>query len=145
MPKKDKLMTYDFSHLYKRETVDIGLFSVTVREIPHGEMVALQESILGRTHLSSNKGEVQRQIEQITFSGPEFADQQALMGIESWTLQDSAGEPVPVCLEAWRALPHHITEAIEAAIEELNPEMDEEFPGEPGNGSESQGAVEDTA
>lgn len=133
-------MTYDFSHLYKTETIEVASFNVTVREIPHGEYVAMQKDMMGEIRMSKNKHEIERQIENITLSGPEFADQQALLGIASWTLQDSAGEAVPVCMEAWRALPHHVTEKIEEAIDKLNPDLDEEFQNGSGNDSESQGA-----
>lgn len=130
-------MTYNLSHLYRTETVDIGPFAVTVREIPHGEFVKLQKSMLGTISLSGDQSSIQRQLESKKLDGAEFADQQAMLGIDSWTLVDLKGEAVPVCLEAWRALPHHITERIEEAINRLNPDVDDDFQSESGSESES--------
>lgn len=125
-------MSLDFSHLYKQETIELDMvvgdpLQVTVREIPHGEYVALQKEMLGTVSLASSKRELQRQFESKTLDAMEFSDRQALIGIASWTLKDSKGDDVPVSLEAWRALPHWLTERIEEAIDKLNPDLDEEF------------------
>lgn len=125
-------MTFDFSNLYKTETVNIGiqgkdLFAVTVREIPHGEFLQLQKDTIGEMKLTKNKREAERQLENIKISAPEMADRKTLLGIAAWTLKDATGADVPVCLEAWRALPHSITEQIEKAVNGLNPDIDDEF------------------
>lgn len=126
-------MTYDFSHLYKTETIALGTtekgepITITLREIPHGEFVELQKAMMGELTISKNKRDIERQLSNIKFSAPEFADRKSVLGIQSWTLKDANGIDVPVCLEAWRQLPHHVTEAIEEAIDRLNPEIDEEF------------------
>lgn len=128
---------FDFSHLYKTEEVDIfGLFSVTVREIPHGEYVDLQRKMFGDIHMSKSEFDFQRQLEQIKFDAPGFSDGKNVLAIADWTLKDASGQPVPVSLETWAALPHYITEKIEEAIERLNPDLDENFQEELANAGE---------
>jgi hypothetical protein len=56
-----------------------------------------------------------------------------LPGIKSWTLTDDDGNPAPINYETWQELPEFITEQIEKAVEELNPESDDEFPDGSGN------------
>ena len=137
-------MTYDFSHMYRTEVIQIAPeFTVTVREITHGEYAAIQEEFMG--HLTRSHKGTGYELEKKRISAVSFQERKSLLGIAEWSLKTKDGEPVPVCIEAWSALPHHVTEVIEAAIERLNPDLDEEFPGESGNGSESQSTGEDTA
>lgn len=122
------MTTFDFSHLFRTETVNISPeLVVVVREIPHGDYVEMQKALMGDIKLSRDKNAINRQIENIKLSAPEFADRKAVLGIQSWTLKDASGKEAPVCIEAWRALPHHITEVIEKAIDDLNPDIDDEF------------------
>lgn len=130
-------MSYDLSHLSRTETITVGDYQVTVREIPHGEFVALQDDLMGGIQLSSDRADIERQINSKVLHGAETADRKTLLGVQSWTLTDASGETVPVCLEAWRALPHWMTEQIEEAVDRLNPDIEEEFRREPGsNGTE---------
>ena len=149
-------MTYDFSHLLRTETISIeGWFGVTLREIPHGEVVGMQAEMFKSVKLDMSGGKhaiktsVNREVQRVLNSGEmsptEFQDQKMLLGIESWTLQDYDGNDVPVCMDAWKALPHAITERIEKAIGELNPDLDEEFPGKSGDGSKPQSTGESSA
>ena len=131
-------MTFDFSNLYRTQTVTIGiqdkdLFTVTVREIPHGDFLQLQKETIGETRIPKNKRDADRMLENIKFSAPDMQDRRMLLGIQEWTLKDAKGVDVPVCMEAWRALPHVITEQIEKAVNGLNPDLDEEFQGESGD------------
>lgn len=118
----------NLSHLYKTETANIsGLFFVTVREIPHGEMVNLQRKLIGEFHATKNQFELDQQLKSKRLDVTGFADSKNLLAIQSWTLQDANGDDVPVSLEAWHALPHYITEQIEEVVERLNPDLDDEF------------------
>lgn len=137
---------FDFSHLYKTETVNIlDLFTVTVREVPHGEYAKIQDRLLSQLdnsalkNASKNGGAIQQgMIESLkrgALSAADFTDNQTLASIQSWTLKDVHGNNVPVSIEVYRNLPHYITEKIEAAVEELNPALDAEFPSE----SDSEG------
>jgi len=131
-------MTLDLSHLYTTETVEIGgHFSVTIREIPHGEMVDLQRKLFGDFQATKSKFEFDQQLKNKRLDVTGFSDGKNLLAIQSWTLTDSNGEAVPVSMEAWHALPHYITEQIEEVIERLNPDLDDEFRDEPGDESES--------
>lgn len=133
---------FDFSHLYKKETVDIcGLFSVTVREIPHGDYAKLQKNMLGNVHLSTSQHEINNQIRQKTLDVTDFQDRRMLMAIDSWTLTNADGTPVDVTMEAWHALPHSLTEQIEKAVKGLNPTLDEDFQGESGSTGTAKGDV----
>lgn len=134
---------FDFSHLSKTETVEIMFngavaFTAIVREIPHGAKADAQRMMMASLDLSikgMNKGQIDsalsRSMEKGLKSGnldiTASSDMEAVAAIQSWTLKNKEGDDIPVCLEAWRALTHNITEQIEAAIERLNPEMDENF------------------
>lgn len=115
----------DFSHLFKTETVDLGSFTVTVRELTHGEKTDVQKALFGDLR-AGDKSTVQRQLENIKLNPVAFADEMNFRAIESWTLTDAQGNVVPVSREAWNALPPRITEQVEAAIERLNPSLDED-------------------
>jgi hypothetical protein len=136
-------MTFDFSHLYTTETIKIQVkgkivFSVVVQEIPHGAKADAQKVMLSNIDLNL-KGMKKDQINSALANGMSSslksgnldvgisADMESIAAIQSWTLTDKKGDPVPICLEAWRALPEIMTVQIEEAIERLNPEMDEDF------------------
>lgn len=142
-------MTYDFSSLFNTETIDIKrgdtvLFQVTVQEIPHGKVVQSQNEMFKLVDVDfsqSGNGDfaksMMRQLGSSVKSGKfevsEYSDNQKLLGIHSWTLTDKAGNPAPVCVEAYQALPHWITEQIEKEVERLNPNLDKAFHSESGN------------
>lgn len=128
---------FDFSHLYRTETVPIAhdgktLFTVTVREIPHGVMTDLQAQMLGQMQFQNHSKRLAPDLVKSIKGGMnpnDFNDGKTIAGIQSWTLQDANGDDVPVTIEAFKALPHAITEQIESAIERLNPELDDDFRG----------------
>lgn len=131
-----EMAALDLSHLYQTETLEIAGFSVTIRSIPHGEMVEIQRKMFGQVNLSRSKKELDRQLNAIQLDAAGFSDAKNVAAIQSWTLRDAAGNEVPVSLLAWQALPNSITEEIEKGIERLNPDLDEEF--QNGDGNESQ-------
>jgi hypothetical protein len=144
-------MTYDFSHLYKNETVEVKspageiAFTVVVREITHGEKTAAQSSLTSAIDIpmegskQSRQRIIKQRIDELD-KGAAISNvslKQEVAAIQSWDLVDAKGEPVPVCLEAWKALPVFYTSQIEPVIERLNPEMDDEFhSGSGSNGTE---------
>lgn len=118
---------FNFSHLYTTETVELPEgFSVTVREVPHGEYVDMQKSMFGSFQVTTDKRKMQQQLENMQMSPADFIDGLHFLAIESWTLKDADGNDVPLSLEAWKALPHRITERIEEVITRLNPSIDDE-------------------
>jgi hypothetical protein len=124
------MMAFNFDDLFNTETINIGMigdniFSVTVREIPHGEIASLQSKLFGKIPLDSKKAK--KRVADGTYDAVALNDERTLLGIKSWTLVDSDNAPVPICIEAFHALPHRITEQIEEAITRLNPSLDEEF------------------
>lgn len=138
-------MQFDFNFLYNEKVLNIGtmpngdVVSVTVREIPHGEMASIQDSMLRHLDddaLSGGKANsnIQRSMVQSLKKGlistGDFNDLQTVAAIKEWTLRDTEGNIAPITLEVYRLLPHSITEMIEKAVEELNPSLDEEFQGE---------------
>lgn len=141
-------MKFDFSHLYRTENVDVKtpdgkvLFSAVVREITHGEKTVAQTQMVSEIQMPTggSKKSRQRAIEQQmeTLDKARIAAKTSLSeevaAIVSWTLNDANGKPVPVCLEAWQALPAYLAQQIEEAIEKLSPELDDEFPSANGNG-----------
>lgn len=141
-------MALKLSHLYNEKTIDVVrgdtvLFRVTVQEIPTGEAAKIQnESFklvdMEKVTANSKQGrrkQVAKQINQAMkeVNGGELAIRETLLGVKSWTLLDDDGHSVPVGFAAWMLLPKYITKQIEDAVEELNPELDEEFPDEVGN------------
>lgn len=129
----------DLSYLYHVETVSVANFTVDVREIPHGEMIALQRKIFGDFQATKTSFEFDQQLKGKKLDVTGFADEKNLLAIQSWTLKDVGGKDVPVSLEAWHALPEWIIKQIEKGVERLNPELDESFQEEPGMESEEQG------
>lgn len=138
----------DFSHLYTEITGDIKrgeqyLFTVTVGQVPHHEKARLQSQMFKKVDLSTsgNKKTVRREIQQKVsdalkdLEATEFSDRQTVAAIRSWTLTDSTGKAAPVSYEVFAQLPEFITEQIEKLVEEANPELDEDFRGEPESAS----------
>jgi hypothetical protein len=142
-------MTFDFSHLLKRETVNVTgpdgsvLFQVTVREITHGEKADAQRAMFQNINMkvSSNKKQSQREIEramnEAMRSGDVFRQSvlEEVAAIESWTLKDANGNDVPVCEDAWKALPASLASQIEEVIERLNPDVDDDTKSDDGDES----------
>lgn len=145
-------MTFDFSHLYKTETVtvvddnDNALFDVVVKQLSHGEKAQTQAMLMQSVDvpISRNKAANQQKIasslKQAMKNGviTERALYEEVAAIQSWTLTDASGDPVAVCVEAWKQLPSAITNQIVEVIERLNPDLDEDFLGDDG----SAGATE---
>jgi hypothetical protein len=142
-------MTFDLSHLYKTETVDVKLpdgktlFQVVVREITHGEKTQAQTAILSEVEMptegskKSRQREMKRQWKEVDKGGAaaKSALKEEISAIVSWTLTDAKGNPIPVCIEVWRELPASLCEQIVEAIERLSPELDDDFQGELGSAS----------
>ena len=131
-------MTFDLSHLYNTETITLGMLggeiqTVTIREIPHGENVNLQNELMGKMSPSRDKKALDKQLDSIKFHATDFADKRSVAAIVSWTFKFADGSPAPVDLETWRKLPLSITKQIEEGISELNPDLDDEFQGESGS------------
>lgn len=123
---------YDFSDEYNTKDLDLGVFNgypfrVTVQEIPHGKYTQLQQSFIGKMHIAENEHSLKKQLSEKEVDPVIYSDNRTLAGIQSWTLCERNGTPVPVCPEAWQALPHRITEKIEKGIAELNPTLDSDF------------------
>lgn len=122
-----KIVQFDFSHLYKSETVEVMPgFSVTIREVPHGEYVDMQKNMFGSFQVTTDKRKMQQQLESMSMSPADFVDGLHFLAIESWTLKDASGNDVPLSVDAWKALPHRITEQIEEVITRLNPTIDDD-------------------
>ena len=123
---------YNFSQLYKTSVIDVTdpddkvLFQVTAKQISRGAKASIQKNMLGKISIPENKRAAKQQREKMDLDVTRANDETQVASIESWTLQ-SDGEDVPVCIEAWLALPSYITEQIEEGIKVLNPELDEEF------------------
>lgn len=125
----------NFSHLYRTEDVHIErdgktLFVVTVGEIPHGVITDLQAQMLSQMQFENQRKGLKPDLVKSIKGGlnpNDFNDGKTLAGIKSWTLTDDDGNAVPVTIEAYKALPHWVTEQIEAGIERLNPELDDDF------------------
>lgn len=143
-------MQFDFSHLYRTETVDVKapdgkvLFTATVREITHSEKTAAQSTMMAKIEIplegskQSRKKQYKQNVQRLDKAegATNVALREEIACIVSWTLTDAKDKPVPVCMEAWRELPAYLSDQIVKAIERLNPEeIDEEFPGSEGNGS----------
>ena len=128
-------MTFDFSSLYRTETIEIKrdgklLFEVTVQEVSQDAHETLQREMFSSMDLNMESGKrakdgMSRQINAAMKSGKfspvEFAARQKLLGVQSWTLD------TPVSYESWKQLPKWIVDTIEKGVERLNPDLDEEF------------------
>lgn len=139
---KGGTMQFDLSHLYHEKTIDIlngetVLFQVTVGEIPSGEAAEIQNEAMQAVDTDSltattKKGR-RRQMTKLVnqamkeVNGAELTIREILLGVKRWTLLDANGAPVPVCVPAYRGLPKFVTKQIDDAVEEFNPEPDEEF------------------
>jgi hypothetical protein len=145
---KGGTMQFDFSHFYQEKTVDIKngetvIFQVVVTEIATGDSAQIQneafshvdmEKVTAKTKKGRQK-QIQKQINAAMkeMNGGESAVRETLCGVKSWTLTDASGKPVPVDYAVFMKLPKSITKQIETAVEELNPEEDEEFPDDDGD------------
>lgn len=146
------MMQFDFSHLYRTETVDVKtpdgkvLFTATVREITYGEKTSAQASMMANIDMpmggskASRQKQLEQQMKQAMKNGvsANISLYEEIAAIQEWTLQDAKGKPVPVCIDAWKALPVYFANQIVEVIERLNPEMDEDFPGERGSESTTE-------
>lgn len=119
---------------YNTETIKVGEYEATFREIPNGEYEELQKEFFGDVHLSTKKDNLEYQMNQKRVNFTEFAQKKHVLAIVSWSRK---GKEMPIHIDVWRALPMRITAKFEAVIERLNPEDSEEFPQGHGNGSES--------
>lgn len=125
-------MDFDLSYLYKSKTLNFGKFKVVISEIPHGAYADAQSALIAKTNVDSlDKNAINRglldSLRNGSLSASEFNDMQTISAIQSWSLKTKSGDDVPVCIEAYRLLPHAITEQIEKEIKALNPALDEEF------------------
>lgn len=133
---------FNFSHLYHEKTVPIlgngdVLFEVTVQEIPTGKADEIQnrafQSIdmeqVTATGKQARKKQMMRLINSAMkdMNGGELSARQTLLGVKEWTLKQADGKDAPINYDVWKALPQFVTKQIEKAVEELNPELDEEF------------------
>ena len=141
-------MEFNFSHLYKTETVDVMngdevVFSATVRQITHGEKSEAQARMLAEVDIplegskARRKREMKQAMKKAMQSGvsTRVSMYEELAAIQSWTLQDADGNDVPVCADAWTSLPSAMANQITEAIERLNPDLDDEFRDDDGDES----------
>lgn len=141
-------MNFDFSHLYHEKTIDITngesvLFQAVITEIPSGDAANIQNKAMANVDMNkitatTKKGRQRQMREQVNkamkeVNGAELAIRETLLGVKSWTLTDAKGNPVPVSFEAYKALPKFITNQIDDAVEEFNPEPDVEFQSDGGD------------
>lgn len=134
-------IAYDFSNLYHTETVEVKrgntvIFTAVVREITHGEKSDAQAAMMANIDIPTEGSKVRRQQEmkaQLSKAmkngvSAKVSLHEELAAIQSWTLKDAQGNDVPVCAEAWTALPYYLSSQIVSVIERLNPDdMDDEF------------------
>lgn len=134
-------MTFDLSHLYRSETIDVltiddkVVFSVTVRQITHGEQTDAKALVMSEVEVPIDGSKAHRrrklrdELKKAMQNGvsAKISIYEEIAAIESWTLKDASGQDVPVCVEAWRALPALFATQITEAIEMVNPELDDEF------------------
>lgn len=137
-------MQFDFSHLYNTETVSVTdahgteLFTAVVKQISNGEKTDAQAMMMADIDIPtsgskrSRERALQSELKRAMQSGvtSRISLYEEVAAIDSWSLKDASGEPVPVSVEAWRALPAFISSQIADAIERLNPELDEDFRGD---------------
>jgi len=112
--------------------------TVTVTELSYEAVQTTAKHLINaKTPLPKNKREANRLIS--TYGDLDTANQQfhtTLAGIVSWTFTNDKGEPMPVTLENVKKLRAADAKFIEEAIDALNPDRDEEFPDDSGNGEE---------
>lgn len=133
-------VNFDFSNLYCTETVSVKrgnvvLFTAVVREITHGEKTESQAIMLADVDMPTEGSKKTRQramqaeMKKVMKSGvsAKISIYEELAAIQSWTLKDATGAEVPVCAEAWKALPAFMSKQITDVIERLNPEIDDDF------------------
>lgn len=132
---------YNFSHLVATETVKVKqpasgktLFTAVVREITQGDKAEAQRAMFKNVSLDTggSKTQLKRSINSALNSVMQsgemltISELEEVAAIESWTLKDADGNEVPVCVEAWRALPASLASQIEEVIERLNPSLDDD-------------------
>ena len=114
--------------------------SVTVTELSYESVQRVAKYLINAdTPLPKNKREANRLTR--TYGDLETAEMQfhtTLAGIVSWTFTDKEGKPIPVTLQAVKGLRSQDAKFIEEAIDALNPNRDESFPDDSGDG-ESDG------
>lgn len=138
MSNKPELYSFseaDFQDEYQSNQLDLGYFNgypflVIVQEIPHGKYTKLQQSFIGKMHLTDSEAAHKKQLEEKEVDPIEYVDNRALAGVASWTLKTKAGLDIPVCDKAWELLPHRLTEVIEKGIAKLNPTLAADFQAE---------------
>lgn len=133
---------FDTSAFYREKTFSLTrndgvvLFDVTVTEISREKKANLQAEMFSRVDMdmtgTSKKNirqEAQKRIGAAIkdIRATEFADRETVLGIKSWGWKAADGTPVPVCYEAFTALPQWATDVIDKEVEALNPDLDEEF------------------
>jgi hypothetical protein len=132
-------MTYDFSKLYKSETIDVldhdgnVVFIVTVREISYGEKTDTQAIIMTEVDIpldGSKKTRQKRIAENMKAAfkngvSARMSIHEEVAAISVW--RDTDGNDVPICAESLRAIPKYMAEQIVEVIERLNPDLDDEF------------------
>lgn len=137
-------MTFDFSHLSYTETVEVKdrddntLFEVVVGEVTHGQKADIQMMLMQNVDIpigknkAANERKMQASLKDAMKSGDVLKSSlyEEVAAIKSWTLKGADGTDVPVCIEAWEALPKFLTNQVEKVIERLNPDLDDEFPSE---------------
>lgn len=147
-------LQFDFSDLYSSEVVEVKnhagkvVFTATVREITHGEKTQAQTAMLANIDMPTGgskerrKHELELQMKQAMKNGvsANISLYEEVAAIQSWTLTNQ-GKPVPVCVEAWKALPMSLASQIVTVIERLNPDVDEDFRSEAGNAGTTEGDV----
>jgi len=133
----------DLKWLYDYEIVSVKgrdgeeIFQATVRQISNGDKADAQAQMLAAIELptggtpASRKQKIKREMEKAMQSGisAKISLFEEVAAIETWTLTDPDGDPVPVTVETWRALPEFLSKQIVSSIERLNPEMDQDFRG----------------
>jgi len=122
-----KNKTSRFNKYVKSETFQVEDFSVTVRQIPHGEYLRAQQEMIGQMKINQTESQRKRELDEKVVDPVIFSDHVKMLAISSWTLKDDEGKDVTVDLDAWYELPHFITEQIEKVIDRLNPTLDADF------------------
>jgi hypothetical protein len=137
---------YNFSHLVRTETVDVTgpngsvLFSATIQEITHGQKTEAQKRMFADMNMKvgkNNKQEIERAMSEVMRSGRalDVSLHEEVAAIQSWTLTDADGKPVPVDVFSWSQLPGSLAAQIEEVIERLNPDVDDDTKSDDGDES----------
>lgn len=133
-------MQFDFSELYKTETLEVDGIRATFREVPNGAMEALQSEMVGDIALTQKKDGIEKQLNKRLIDFPEMATYEYVLAIQEWTFKGETmpnGDSPKEAIEIWRKLPVRIARQFEKVIERLNPKDSKDFPDGDGDGSES--------